>query len=365
MDYAGRRQTLRRRMEEREVELAAVPPGANMRYLLGYSPHPDERPCYLLLSGRSEAMLMPAINATQARERVDVRMDTYADEEGPDDALRRLLEELGCARARRVRVDETMRADFVLLLQAHLPGAELGVTTELLGPARMRKDTAELDALRRNAALADDAMRAAFSALQPGMTELAVAGVVRSAFMEAGAEPTFVVVCAGPNGAYPHHATGGRQLRAGEPVMLDVGATLDGYNSDLTRVAHLGEPSGEYRRVHAVVNRAVEAALAVIRPGVEARRVDAAARSPIADAGYAEYFPHRVGHGLGMTIHEPPYMTAANTLPLEEGMVFSVEPGVYLPGRFGIRLEEIVCVTRDGAEVLSGLPREIHVSAPG
>lgn len=363
MDYAGRRIRLRQRMAAKGIDLVAVAPGANMLYLLGWHPHPDERPCYLLFTERDEALLMPQLNAAQAREHVDLPMEVYTDAEGPDQALRRLASRLGFTGARRILVDETMRADFALLLQEHVPAARPGVTTELLGGMRMRKDPAEIEALRANARMADAAMEEAFRALRPGMTELELAKVVEDAFARRGADRvTFNIIGGGPNAAFPHHHTGRRPLRAGEAVLLDIGASAQHYNSDITRTAFLGEPDPEYRQVHAVVEAAVQAALAAIRPGVPAREVDEAARRVIRDAGYGEYFTHRVGHGIGLTGHEPPYITGSNDLPLEQGMTFSVEPGIYLPGKFGVRLEEIVVVTDRGAEVLSGLSREVFVA---
>jgi Xaa-Pro aminopeptidase len=202
---------------------------------------------------------------------------------------------------------------------------------------------------------------AAFAACRPGATELEVADAVAAAFRRAGAEEAlFAIVGGGPNGAFPHHHTGSRRLEEGDAVVIDIGGRSEGYVSDITRMAYLGEPSERYREVHAVVEAAVQAGLAAARPGATCHEVDAAARGVIADAGYGEYFVHRTGHGLGLSVHEPPWIMRGDETELRVGMVHSIEPGIYLPGELGIRLEEIVHVTEDGCRRFSRLPRDVH-----
>ncbi len=357
---AARLTALRARMEATGCDLIAIAPGAHMDWVLGFHPHPDERPCLLLITPASEGFLMPALNAEGTREQTDLRFFPWADEVGPEAALAQALTTLSNAPVSRVALDETMRADFALLLLGALPGATQTFLSETLGYLRMRKDAAECEALRRNAASCDIAMQAAFAAIRPGMAETDLARIVREAFSAQGADPAFWIVGSGPNGAFPHHAAGPRLLAPGDAVVIDIGGRLDGYPSDMTRMAVLGEPPEGFAEVHAVVDAAVRAALAAARPGVPARAVDAAARGVIEAAGYGPYFVHRTGHGLGIEIHEPPYITATNELILDEGMVFSIEPGIYLPGRFGVRLEEIVILQAEGPEVLSHLPRSAH-----
>jgi len=171
------------------------------------------------------------------------------------------------------------------------------------------------------------------------------------------------IVGSGPNSAFPHHHSSTRALREGEPVLFDLGSRLDGYCSDITRMAFLGSPSTRYLEIHRIVEAAVAAALDVIKPGVPINAVDLAARRTIEQSGYGQQFVHRTGHGIGLSVHEPPSITHTNELPLAEGMAFSVEPGIYLPGEFGVRLEEIVVVAGRGAEVLSRLPRDVQVVA--
>jgi Xaa-Pro aminopeptidase len=207
-------------------------------------------------------------------------------------------------------------------------------------------------------------VEAVFAACRPGVTELELVEIAGAGMRRAGADETvFALVAAGKHGALPHYHSDSTALQPGDVVVVDIGSKLKGYCSDITRIAIVGgaPPDAEYARVHAVVERASEAALAAARPGVRARDVDAAARQVIADAGYGEYFIHRTGHGLGLSIHEPPYITSTSDLVLVSGMVFSIEPGIYLPGRFGVRLEEIVFLDAQGAHVLSALPLAVRV----
>jgi Xaa-Pro aminopeptidase len=362
IDYPARRAKVQAQLRERGVGLLALGPSENMVYLLGFHPHPDERPCLLLMTPERSSFLMPQLNAEESRQHSDLPMHTYADADGPNQALNALAAELGYDSVETVALDETMRTDFSLLLLGRLNGATPILASEVLAPLRARKDAAELELIQRNALIADDAIRAAYAAIEPGRSELEVAQAAREAFAAAGVNGVnFTIVGSGPNGAYPHHHTGARALAEGDAVVIDIGARKDLYNSDITRMAYLGEPSEEYLRVHRIVDDAVNAALAAVRPGAAAREVDGAARRVIDRAGYGQYFVHRTGHGLGLTGHEPPYITSSNDFMLEEGMVFSVEPGIYLPGKFGVRLEEIVQVTRAGARVFSQLPRALHV----
>lgn len=357
----ARMQALHEIMARTGTGLVALAPGSHMQWVLGFHPYPDERPCLLLVGPQGAAFLMPALNAADSRARTDIPFFEWADEAGPAEALGAALAAVGASRPGLVALDECMRADFALLVLGALPaGTRHAFTIDTLGALRMRKDAGEIAILKRNAAIADGAVRAAFAAIRPGMTENQLADVVRAHFAAEGAVPEFWIVGAGANGAFPHHHTGDSVIRAGDAVVIDIGGRVGGYPSDITRMAVVGDPPEGFGQIHNVVDKAVRAAIAAARPGVPARTVDEAARKVIADAGYGEYFVHRTGHGLGIDIHEPPYITATSDLILQEGMVFSIEPGIYLPGRFGVRLEEIVVLRAEGAEVLSGLPRDAH-----
>lgn len=361
-DTTARLAALRKRMTASGTGLVALGPGSHMQWVLGFHPHADERPCLLLVAPGREAMLMPRLNAGGSREATDIRFFEWGDADGPGAALAAALAWLGVASPVLVGLDETVRADFALLLLGALPGARHAFTEPTLGWLRMRKDAGEYAALKMNAGLADQAMQAIFAAIRPGISELELASLAKASFAGNGAATEFTIVGAGGNGAFPHHATGECKLAAGDAVVIDIGGRKNGFPSDITRMAAVGALPDGYGAVHAVVERAVRAGLAAARPGVRAREVDAAARGVIEAAGYGPHFLHRTGHGLGVDIHEPPYLTATSDTVLDEGMVFSIEPGIYLPGRFGIRLEEIVILRRDGPEILSGLPREVFVA---
>jgi len=362
VDTKNRLAALRARMKATGAELVAIGPGSHMQWLLGFHPHPDERPCLLLVSPEKETVLMPVLNAEGSREETNIAFHTWADADGPNAALAEALAAIGASAAKSVVLDETMRADFALLLLDALPGARHSFTDETLGSLRMRKDAAEFAALKMNAGIADRAIEKAFSSIKPGMTETELAAAIKDRFSEEGATPAFWIVGAGGNGAFPHHQTGSRKLEEGDAIVIDIGGRKNGFPSDITRMAVVGRPPEGYGQIHTIVEKAVQAALKAARPGVKAKEVDAAARNVIVDAGYGEYFTHRTGHGMGIDGHEPPYITASSETVLEEGMVFSIEPGIYLPGRFGIRLEEIVILREDGPEILSSLPRDVYVA---
>lgn len=352
---------LRSRMEAEEIDLVALGPGAHMDWLMGFHPHPDERPCLACITPEAAAFLMPALNAEGSRPHTDLPFHEWSDAEGPDGAFATLLDALGAGAARRIVLDETMRADFAALVQEALPGAERQFTASTIGSLRMRKDEDEYRVLKENALIADQAMEAGWAAMAAGLSELEVAKVIRERFKALGAEPLFTIIGAGGNGAFPHHHTGPTRLAQGDAVVMDIGGGMNGYSSDMTRMAVLGTPPEGYEAVHAIVEAAVQAALKAARPGAKAHEVDDAARGVIAAAGYGDYFVHRTGHGMGVEVHEQPYITSVSQTVLEPGMVFSIEPGIYLPGRFGIRLEDIVILRDDGPEILSQLPRTLKV----
>ena len=362
VDTRKRLAALRKKMRDNGADLLAVGPGSHMDWLLGFHPHPDERPCLLLVGLDKETFLMPVLNAEGSREETDVEFHTWADADGPHTALGEALAAIEATEAQSVVLDETMRADFALLLLDMLPGADHAFTDQTLGALRMVKDKVEYASLKMNAGIADRAMQKAFASIEPGMSELELAAIIKDSFAEQGAAPAFWIVGAGGNGAFPHHHTGSRRLEEGDAVVIDIGGRKDGFPSDITRMAVVGRPPEGYGQIHTIVEKAVQAALKAALPGVKASDVDTAARRVIEDAGYGEYFVHRTGHGMGIDGHEPPYITSTSATVLEEGMVFSIEPGIYLPGRFGIRLEDIVILREDGPEILSSLPRDLYVA---
>jgi Xaa-Pro aminopeptidase len=349
---------LRTRMTETRTDLVVIGPSSHMLYLADLSPHGDERPVLLMITPSFAGFLMPALNVDSARQQTDLPFFPWSDAEGPGAALGDLIDAAGVPRiSPSIVLDETMRADFALLVLDALPGASRRFTNDTVGYLRSRKDDAEYQALKMSALLNDAAMAAGFAALRPGITEREVATAIRDFYKANGATTEFCSVCFGPNGAFPHHHTGDTPLKEGDAVLIDTGARIHGYPSDMTRVGFLGTAPEGFGQVHSILDRAVEAAIDAVRPGVKASAVDRAARDVITAAGYGPNFLHRTGHGLGIDIHETPYITATSETVLEEGMVFSIEPGIYLQGQYGLRLEEIVIIRNGRAEILSNMPR--------
>jgi Xaa-Pro aminopeptidase len=347
-------------MRAARVELAAIGPTANMRYLLGYVPHPDERVCLLLVSPETARIVVPALNAEDLAAHTDLPQYRWTDADGPIEALAAALAE--SASVSNLAIDGAMRADFLLPLLAAASPRQTITVEPLLAPLRARKSLDEIEALAQAAAQADRAMQAAVDACQPGITESEVAWAAEEAFRQDGAEAVmFTLIASGPNGAYPHHHSGERRLKQGDAVIIDIGASLNGYQSDITRMVFLGEPPADFLKAYEAVLEANQRGRAAVKPGVPAQNIDRVTRSTLAEAGYGDYFIHRTGHGLGLEVHESPWIMAGNEQELAAGMVFSVEPGVYLTGQFGIRIEDIVVVTDSGVRTLTGFDHQLVV----
>jgi Xaa-Pro aminopeptidase len=263
----------------------------------------------------------------------------------------------------RVGVADRMWAMQSLRFRDALPGARQELAGRVLRELRMRKSPAEVAALREAGAAIDAVHAQVPGFLKPGRTEREVARDIAAAIVDSGhATVDFVIVASGPNGASPHHEVSDRVIQPGEPVVVDIGGMMpSGYCSDSTRTYSVGEPPEEFVAYYEVLQAAQEAGCAAVRPGVTCEAVDAAAREVIADSGYGEYFIHRTGHGIGLEVHEEPYIVAGTTEPLAPGFAFSVEPGIYLPGRHGARIEDIVVCTEDGAERVNNRPRDLIV----
>lgn len=356
---ATRLSNLRTRMADTRTDLVVIGPSSHMMYLAGLEPHGDERPVFLMVSAEFAGFLMPALNADSARQHTDLPFFPWSDAEGPAAALEQLIDATGVPRiSPSLVLDETMRADFALLVLDALPGASRRFTHDTVGYLRSCKDAAEYDALKNSALLNDQAMAHGFASLREGMTEAELATIIGDFYKAHGATGEFTIVCFGANGAFPHHHSGDTRLKCGDAVLIDTGGRIGGYPSDMTRVGYFGSAPEGFTEIHDVLDRAVQAAIAAAKPGVVARDVDKAARDVITAAGYGPNFLHRTGHGLGIDVHETPYITATSESVLDEGMVFSIEPGIYLQGRFGLRLEEIVIIRNGQAEILSAMPRD-------
>ncbi|GGL91319.1 M24 family metallopeptidase [Nakamurella endophytica] len=336
------------------ADAVLVSPGADLAYLAGHSVGSHERFTVLLVPATGAPHLLvpllerPGWDGTPV---VDLGVTTLTWADGQDPY--RVLADLLPADSRVLAVDDHMPAVHALGVRAAVPGSELTLAGPAIAELRMRKEPAEVDGLLAIGAAVDRVHEAVGQWLRPGRTERDVAADIAAALVAEGHRTAdFVIVGSGPNGASPHHEASDREIRPGELVVIDIGGPgPDGYFSDCTRTYQVvGEPvDAEQRAVHDLVRRAQRAAVEAVRPGVTAQDVDRAARTVIAEAGLGERFITRTGHGIGLEVHEHPYIVEGNERPLEPGMAFSIEPGVYLPGRFGVRIEDIVVVGEDGA----------------
>jgi Xaa-Pro aminopeptidase len=353
---------LQAQVAETGVDLLAIAPTPNMRYLLGFAPLADERLCLLLVTPQTIRLVAPELTAQQIEARTGMEAIRWDDASGPRQALMAAASALGVGSGIVLAADAAMRADALLFLQEVVDPVRCLSAAEIMSALRMRKSGDEIEALARAAAQADRAMMAGADACQPGITEREVAEKIASYFRQDGAETVDVtLVASGSNSAFPHHEAGGRRLQVGDTIIIDIVATLDGYKSDVTRVVHLGEPPPDVRAVYEIVLEANRQGRLAAVAGACARDVDQAARQVIEQAGYGSCFIHRTGHGLGMEMHEAPWISSDSSTTLEPGMVFSVEPGIYLTGRFGIRIEDIVVVTEGECRCLTGLDHELMV----
>lgn len=360
--FTRRIERLQERMANASVGLAAIAPTANMHYLLGFAPLMDERFCALLVTPWDTRMVVPAVNAHQTEAHTGLEAIRWQDEDGPHASLTAVLGELNQDVRPVLAADDAMRADHLILLQELVEPSRSLPASELMAPLRMCKSEEEIQLLRRSAALADQAMRAGLEACRPGVTEQEVGQTIAQRFRDGGASAIdLIIVASGPNGAFPHHETGQRRLQEGDTIIIDIGATLDGYKSDITRVVHLGQPSEEVAGAYEVVREANRRGRMAARSGAQTKDVDRAARQYLESAGFGPYFTHRTGHGLGLEMHEPPWIMSGSDTVIRPGMVFSIEPGVYLPGKFGIRVEDIVVISDHGCQVFSELPRDLII----
>jgi Xaa-Pro aminopeptidase len=360
MQAEDRIKKLQGRMLLNGVDLAAISPTSNMRYLLGFSPYADERLCVLLISADQVSMIVPGLNAEEIAAHTAVQLIPWKDSDGPLNALKQARAKFG--KPGTLSVDSAMRADSLLYLLLELNPERTIPVDELISPLRLIKTADEIATLAASAALADKAIQAAVDHCNPGVTEKEVAWMAESTFVMNGAEEVcFTLVASGPNGAFPHHRSQDRKLQKGDTIIIDIGASFNGYKSDITRVVHLGEPDAEVLHVHDAVKKANENAMSSVKPGVTAESIDAIARNYLEETGYGEAFVHRTGHGIGLDVHEAPWIMAGNQTILKTGMTFSIEPGVYLTGKFGVRVEDIVVVTDTGVRNFTGFDNSLVI----
>ncbi|SDQ13731.1 M24 family metallopeptidase [Actinopolyspora saharensis] len=353
------------------IDALLISPGSDLGYLLGVDGESFERLSCLVLpaagSDASPVLVVPKLEelgyAGVPAGELGLEMATWVDGQDPHRMVADLLSRDGGTPS-RVAVADAMPALHTLPLRSVLPDTEQVLAGSVLRELRMRKDAAEIQALRDAGAAIDRVHARMGEFLRVGRTEAEVGADISRAIVEEGhTAAEFVIVGSGPNGASPHHALSDRVINEGDVVVVDIGGPIPGgYNSDCTRTYSLGEPrDADVRETYGVLQAAQRAAVETVRPGATPSEVDAAAREPIARAGFGDYFVHRTGHGIGLDVHEEPYIMGGSEIALEPGMAFSVEPGIYQQGHWGARIEDIVVVTEQGVESVNNQPHELVV----
>jgi Xaa-Pro aminopeptidase len=357
--YATRLARARERMGVVGIDVLLLSTGADLPYLTGYEAMPLERLTMFVLPRDGDAVLVvPRLEAPRVVEQPDVFSVLAWDEtDDPVAVVAKLM-----ADARTAGIGDHTWARFLVELQDALPDVQFRRAVEVTGALRVVKDADEVAALRAAARAVDDIAVSMRTERFAGRREIDVHRHLVECMLEAGHErANFAIVAAGANAASPHHDPSDRVIEPGDVVLLDFGGTMRGYCSDITRMYAVGEPTAEVRDAYAVLVDAQQQGVSAAIVGTSCSDVDAAARRVITDAGYGDYFVHRTGHGIGTEAHEDPYVVAGNTTPLVPGHAFSVEPGIYVPNRFGMRLEDIVVATPDGPERLNDAPRDLAI----
>ncbi len=360
-----RRDKLVEALQRAGMAAAAVVPGANLRYLAGLDMHMNERVSIAFVTSTGEAaMVLPKLEAPRAAQQASIPLRFYpwTDDEGPAGALSRCLANLGIQSGQMGVEYTAMRVLELRAIEAAASGVRTEDATPIFARLRMVKDADELAAMRAAVRIVEEALREAVDQIRVGMTERELADIWDRAMAARGAAPSFeTIVASGPNAANPHHSNSDRAFQSGDLIVMDGGALHQGYASDITRTIAVGEPSPELRKVYEIVKLANEVGRQAARPGTSGAAIDQSTREVIEDSGYGPQFLHRTGHGLGLEIHEPPYIVAGSDAPLPAGATFTVEPGVYVPNVGGVRIEDDVVITEQGAESLTSFDRSLII----
>ena len=350
-----------------DLDAVILNPGPTLTHLTDLHFHLMERPVVLLFAkDQIPAIVLPELELQKVAS-LPYELQVFSYPENPSEwgnVFRRAAQTLGLDGKRLGVEPRQLRLLEFRYVEEGTREAEYPDASNLLSGLRLRKDKSEVEAMRRAVKIAQDALEATIPSFKIELTEKALAAELVIQLLRHGSDPEMPfapIVSAGPNAANPHASPSDRKLRAGDLLVVDWGAAYDGYISDLTRTFVVGDVDEEYRKIHRIVQEANAAGRAAAKPGVPCANVDKAARDVIEQAGYGKYFTHRTGHGIGMEGHEEPYMRGDNMQLLEPGMAFTVEPGIYLPDRNGVRIEDNVVITETGADVLSDMPREVRV----
>ncbi len=360
--YEGRCRQAQDYMAQQGIDYLFIGPGSDLRYLTGSAGMENERMMLFVVPQKGQpVMVVPALEKlATSKYATFFEMLDWKDSEGPQGRLKQVLGE-GGGRKVKGAVGSHLWSMFLLELQKALPESQWTTANEVLKLLQITKSAEEVRLLKQAAAIADKAFTDLIQLPFAGRTEREIMGEINRLLTGYGQEEMlFCIVGSGPNGAQPHYHTGDRKIESGDVIVLDFGGSYQGYCSDMTRTVVVGKSKDpDFEKVYRLVNEARAAGHRQAKPGVSCESVDEAARRVITEGGYGEYFVHRTGHGIGMEVHEEPYIVGGNKLPLEPGMAFSIEPGIYLPGRFGVRIEDIAIVTAEGEENINLSTHEV------
>ncbi len=364
-DYLNvRLDRLQQRLGVAGYDAAALVPGPTLTYLIGLNFHLSKRPLVLFIPASGEpSLIIPVLEAPRVRDNLPfkVRMFTYTDAEGYHPAFGQACKAFA---GQRIGVEGLgMRVIEGELIEEYAAGAKVDLADGVIGAIRLHKQANESAAMRRAIAISEAALEATIVQVQPGMTERQVVNILQTEMTGRGGEANAFepIVLAGAKSALPHGSPDDTPIREDELLLFDFGTTIDHYPADITRTFAVRQIDPLLAEIYEIVRRANETGIQMLRPGVVAQDVDRAVRKVIVDAGYGEYFTHRTGHGLGLDIHEAPNIVEGNTQALQPGMVFTIEPGVYIPGKGGIRIEDNVVITEHGADVLTTYSKALRV----
>lgn len=352
----GRIQSLTKSLEEAGTDAFFAWHPVTMGYLHNFHEGAIERFLTLAIhrDGRT-AIICPSLSETQAKRAGLTDIRSWRDGEDPLALFNQLADEWNL-RTAIIAVDDELPAHMLLAMQAALPAALFKSGGDSICALMRVKTSAEIALLNEAGEIADRAFDASLSQIHSGMTELQVENILRNEMAERGGIPTFTIIAAGPNGAEPHHLSDDTVIKDGDLLIMDFGCSVGGYQSDITRTIAVGHATEEAERIYSLVFDSHMAARERIQPGVACGDIDKAARDVIEGAGYGDFFMHRTGHGIGLRGHEEPFIIANNPMPLAVGHCFSIEPGIYLPGKFGVRIENIVAASADGHDSMNAEP---------
>lgn len=347
--FAKRREKLSDLLKSEEMDAAILVPGSNMFYYTGLKLKQSERLTLAIITKDGDlTFVVPQVELSKAEEISEAKVFWYTDEQGPSKALEKTRQSIGTLQL--IGVEYTKMRVMEMNASEALGAARTADVSDVINRMRIYKDENEVAQMQKAVKILEDSLEATLPYIKPGVTEREMAAQLEYEMRKRGSEgtPFETIVASGPRGATPHGRAAEKEIREGELIVMDFGSLFGGYVGDICRTVAVGEISDELNEIYHIVKEAQQKAVDIIKPGVTAHEVDETARQHIKSKGYGEYFTHRTGHGLGLDAHEDPYMMQNNDLVLQPGMVFSVEPGIYLPEKGGVRIEDNIVVTKDG-----------------